>query len=689
MVFNPRQIVDRSSADLKWPQTSSISADKDHSGLNKFVSPEDPTFKDLCDEIKTSLSRPSSLTAFQKDEYLKGLPVAENASFDSDRRQSRPCLPGTRRELLDRIEKWSCDADGKYIFWLHGMAGTGKSSIARTIAGTLRSQRRLGASFFFSKGQGGLAHSGKFATTIAHELAKTASLEDKFHHLKGYICDAIAKNSGRAPNSLEEQWKELVFQPLQLLKKHSPKIPALVIVIDALDECELKYIKPILAAITKAGDLETVQLRIFISSRRERTLSAKGILDYVHREVYEDCPLDSIDRKIIKRDIALFYESELKDIRKEHNLTLDWPDKQQMDKLKNNADRLFIYAETACRFLRKAPPDYLKRYLAIILEDNGAGDPDEDENKELPTSYLDNLYKTVLATSLDMFFPRFKKNAKQDMMRILGSIAVLSDSLPSTALSTLVSETEAKLDDEVRHILEPLSAVLDVPQSQHSPIQLIHPSFPDFLHNEQRSKSFFVNEESAHEDIFERCLDLMSRHLMANVCDLQRPATLASELKKDEVENYLSRAVQYACRYWVFHLERAKIVVHDDHRVHKFLRENLLHWLEALGWIGSISDGILAIRQLQSSIRVSYLNQSLSISSYDNGRPITVRSCMNLCRMRTDLSFTIGQLSSKHRFKSMSPRSSLHQRRVLFGNSLRSRFLVGCCGFPKRMNHGV
>src|SRR4051812_24634096 len=83
------------------------------------------------------------------------LPTAEGAPFGSymDQHESE-CLPGTRTGLLDHIAKWVGDPQGKCIFWLNGMAGTGKSTISRTVARSLIVKGQLGASFFFKRGEG-------------------------------------------------------------------------------------------------------------------------------------------------------------------------------------------------------------------------------------------------------------------------------------------------------------------------------------------------------------------------------------------------------------------------------------------------------------------------------------------------------------------------------------------------------
>jgi hypothetical protein len=76
-----------------------------------------------------------------------------------------------------------------------------------------------------------------------------------------------------------------------------------------------------------------------------------------------------------------------------------------------------------------------------------------------------------------------------------------------------------------------------------------------------------------------------------------------------------SAELQYACRYWVDHLQRSEHQLCDDGRVHCFLREHLLHWVEALGCIEQISEGIRAIALLESMVNVSYV---LSPSKYGN-----------------------------------------------------------------------
>src|SRR6266576_4645838 len=94
-----------------------------------------------------------SRRALTGNSALSHLPCAVEAPFNSYAKQnSPPCLPNTRVDILREIYNWAEGQDGRCIFWLNGLAGTGKSTIARTVARRYFDQKCLGASFFFSRG---------------------------------------------------------------------------------------------------------------------------------------------------------------------------------------------------------------------------------------------------------------------------------------------------------------------------------------------------------------------------------------------------------------------------------------------------------------------------------------------------------------------------------------------------------
>ena len=57
------------------------------------------------------------------------------------------CLRGTGKEDLRGVERWLTGEQEQCIFWLNGLAGTGKSTISQTFAETSFAEGELGASF--------------------------------------------------------------------------------------------------------------------------------------------------------------------------------------------------------------------------------------------------------------------------------------------------------------------------------------------------------------------------------------------------------------------------------------------------------------------------------------------------------------------------------------------------------------
>ena len=55
------------------------------------------------------------------------------------------------RGILDEIQSWTHDFTKSPVYWLNGLAGTGKSTIEQTIAEKLFAGGRLRASFFCSR----------------------------------------------------------------------------------------------------------------------------------------------------------------------------------------------------------------------------------------------------------------------------------------------------------------------------------------------------------------------------------------------------------------------------------------------------------------------------------------------------------------------------------------------------------
>ncbi|RSM11441.1 hypothetical protein CEP52_003063 [Fusarium oligoseptatum] len=80
---------------------------------------------------------------------LPDLPHVPEAEVESQLGEERSdCIHGTRVELLQQIQAWIDDKGGSPIWWLIGNTGTGKSTVARTVARNLRSEKKTCCEFF-------------------------------------------------------------------------------------------------------------------------------------------------------------------------------------------------------------------------------------------------------------------------------------------------------------------------------------------------------------------------------------------------------------------------------------------------------------------------------------------------------------------------------------------------------------
>jgi hypothetical protein len=525
------------------------------------------------------------------------LPYAVEAPFNSYLRQHEPtCLPETRVDLLQKIYDWADGQDERCIFWLNGLAGTGKSTIARTVARKYSEEERLGASFFFSRGGKDVSHAGKFFTSIAVQLANNAPAFQRG------ICDAVRGRNDIMIQSLHDQWRKLILGPLSKLHDDSCS-PSYILVVDALDECDDdNNIRTILKLLAEARSLKTVRLRVFITSRPEIPIR-HGVYQLPDVE-HQDFVLHNVSPAIVDHDISIFLEHNLSIIGQDRSLNAGWPGEQIIKRLVQNASGLFIWAATACRFIREGKRFAAKR-LAVILESSST-------TVIAPEKHLNDIYITVLKHSISLdYTDEERENLYRMLRQILGNIVILYSPLSVDSLGRLLYITK----ENVNQTLEDLHAILDIPKDQNRPLRLHHPSFRDFLINKKRCDdlNLWVDEKQTHRDLADRCIRLMST-LERDVCGLERdargvraPGVLAKDIDSSRVEQYISPEIQYACLYWVQHLQRGDIQLHDNSQVYKFLKERFLYWFEALGWMRKISEGILAIASLESMIVVSYL----------------------------------------------------------------------------------
>lgn len=452
---------------------------------------------------------------YQKIGFAK-LPIAEGALFNSHLEEhNSQCLANTRVELQRQIKEWADDIKSKLIFWLSDMAGTGKSTVARTVARSFAENSQLDTSFFFKKGEGDHGTADRFFTTIARDLMVHVP------EVNSGITEAIDADPIISQKALHIQFKQLILKPLS--ETILPKAVGLIVVIDALDKCERdEDIRVILHLLSRAEDLKPISLRIFVTCRPELhiRIGFKQMLD-----TYQNLILHEVPKENIEDDMTVFLKHEFVKIRQERSLPLEWPEEKNIITLVKMAILLFIFAATVCRFVGEPVGNPRRRLIDILKYET------ED------VSQLKMTYLLILDPLFAIQGKREKEKLSREFTEIVGSIVVLEDSLSIVSLAHLLNIPK----EDISCRLDLLHSVLSIPVEEDLPVRLLHLSFRDFLLDTQKhAKSFWVDKKEMHKKLARKCLQLMSssKDLKQNMCNL-KCGTLISEINKQIVDNAL------------------------------------------------------------------------------------------------------------------------------------------------------
>ncbi|RYP48397.1 hypothetical protein DL768_005716 [Monosporascus sp. mg162] len=207
---------------LKWP-FESTEVEKILQDLARCMQPVTTALQ--IDQTAAVLTIDKNLVNVDQKIVFDKLPTAEGAAFDSHADEHSPtCLPDTRVDLLHEINEWVEDPVAKAVFWLNGMAGTGKSTISRTLARSFSERGQLGASFFFKRGEGDRGGASKFFTTIAAQLVRR---EPAFEIP---VKTAIDADPAICQKPLREQFEKLILEPLSTISPSVRKANVLILV---------------------------------------------------------------------------------------------------------------------------------------------------------------------------------------------------------------------------------------------------------------------------------------------------------------------------------------------------------------------------------------------------------------------------------------------------------------------------
>ncbi|KZS89491.1 hypothetical protein SISNIDRAFT_398115, partial [Sistotremastrum niveocremeum HHB9708] len=493
------------------------------------------------------------------------------------------CTPNTRKAILEELMSWSRDTNPSRpkIYWLNGMAGTGKTTIAYTFCQRLKEQDMLAGSFFCSRAIDECKQVNRIVPTIVYAIANNKHLS-----LLMPIVDALESDPDLADMAdLQKQFKALMLTPLQSVTQSQPTVP--IIVVDALDECsDSRRVHTLLATIFHHASI--LPFKLFITSRPETEL-----VGYRRDQLHHLYFLHDVGQKIILDDITLYLDTELRqDPQLRPSLHASSKD---IDILAQRAKNLFIYAATAVKYV-KDPKANLPRRRLRQLVDTGVHVPGKSS-----TAPLDALYTQILKDRYD----GLDNDERGVMTAILRAVVSVLVPLTAESLAYLINQDE----DEVWDQLQSLRSVVSIPDSgRDAKISPLHASFPDFITSSARSCDLFLDPPTSHLCLASQCLKVINNSWENSLGHVSLKSSQSESLDIDE-------RLQYACLYWASHIASC----HKDQDfqdlwslLDAFLDRHVLHWVECLQHLDQLKvavDSLYSIERFLSNSNPELLSK--------------------------------------------------------------------------------
>ena len=478
--------------------------------------------------------------------------------------------------ILDKIELWihDSDKDKPTIYWLNGLAGTGKTTVAQTTAERAFADGKLGASFFCSRDFEDRRDLRSIFPTLAVQLSR------RYPEFRSAFVKLIRSNPDIIHESLYNQMEKLIVHPL------AESAVSTVIAIDALDECEDE--EPASAILSVLGQFvaDIPMVKFFITGRPESRIK-EGFRLPLLADATDVFVLHEVEPSQISSDVRLFFRHSFSELKRLRRGLDDWPTEEQVDILCERAGGLFVHAMATVRFIgeRNNSP---KKQLDRLLQSQGSSVL-EGRTRLKTNTTLDLLYTSILQ---EAFGADHIENDPR-VRSVLGAVVLAANPLSPSAIATILGfESE-----EVLPLLSSLHSLLVLREDTDLPARPFHKSFPDFIVDPDRCTNprFRVFPPDHHTELLFGCLETMNRELKRNMCQLPDGVVNSEVIDlKERVEERIGQALEYACRSWHKHVI-GTIPARTIPILHRFLEEKFLFWLEALSVLGAAREAIEAL----------------------------------------------------------------------------------------------
>jgi hypothetical protein len=487
-------------------------------------------------------------------------------------------MEGTRKSRIEEIVDWVANKSEEKgllqsnTYWIYGLPGIGKTSLAHSICARLHDQRKLAGAFFCRRDDPNLSEPRNILPTLIHKLAEI------FPPFRTTVANCLRSD----PNLTPESMKDSLFPDLL---DSLPKRPNdfHVFVIDAFDECgddrsRLRVLNILADAATRAS-----WLKIIITSRPEADIGQ--FFDGLPQSSYVGYDLGT-DQEA-SGDLQTFARSEFKLVARKCYLPTPWPEELLFDRIILRADGLFIFIKTLVRALedRANPTEFLK----ATSEEAGAG------LKPLYKLYSNILYSRIV-------------HSKAEFQRVIGVV------LSVAPYRVLCEETVAVLAgveaNIVKKWVDDLSALLYRDEGTNGGIRVRHLSISDFLVSDYCPCEYQMNPRDANVQLGIACLKTMVRQLRFNICRLEDSRVANADIKdlQSRIIKNIPDCLQYSSLYWSNHL--CFTPDNNDRQAWDNLEEFFeglcpLFWIEVLSILGMVPIGVPCIRSVISWAKVS------------------------------------------------------------------------------------
>ena len=415
--------------------------------------------------------------------------------------------------------------------------------------------------------------------TLAHQLAFADGDESQLNQIIG---DAIIKSPDIDRAAAFEQFRTLIAAPLDEFCAKTQSAKKILIVLDALDECQGIGSKHILAHLRDHTYHNAPRVRILLTSRPEYYSSNK--VDDQPHVVEHDLHMDD---ESAQEDIAWFLKEKLPLILNKLKTSVeDWPREEDIQTLADMSGCLFLFADTALRFIGDDEVVDPQQQMNILLG--------MDQVPVNPYSSLDRLYREVLENAIT----RDRQDIFLRFRRVVGCIILSQETLPVSAIAKIADYSAG----QVMAALSRLQSVIRCSSppgttgQQNSDLlpHVYHPSFSDFLVDLERcsNRNFTIIKLEMHGFIILRCFKLMEPVLRRNILDLYETSIPNQSIPDLEakVKSHITPEAAYACQFWLSHLLESGMDEDILEALRDFLSKRFLWWCEALSLLGSARD---------------------------------------------------------------------------------------------------